>query len=200
MTTILHLSDLHFSQKKTATVWSSQLTEHLKINLKCNNIDLLIISGDIGTKSTQSEYLEAEKFIEEIRSELKISASNIILTPGNHDLNWPISKKAYSKTIYWDDYKGPMDDNGKPDSECSILLGEHILLKNDKIYQNRFRYFTEFYKNVTGSPYPKEKKHQGIVSEFRHPSYLFKSSLHFLAVKIWTQLWCWRIQAASTMH
>ncbi len=54
---ILHLSDLHFGTAIPAAnpqTWYGQLAEDLKKRLKCNHLDLLIISGDIANKAIPS--------------------------------------------------------------------------------------------------------------------------------------------------
>ncbi len=85
---ILHLSDLHFSDK-----YAHEL-EQIKNNLIENEqkrkipIDCLIFSGDLVQQPSEKAFKNAyDKFILPIIEELNIDKNNIIFTAGNHDVN-----------------------------------------------------------------------------------------------------------------
>lgn len=92
--TILHVSDIHFgtfhylrNQKNKLYYWF----EHLKNELKKKNIklDLIVITGDIGSEGKESDFIQGKYFIENcIYKDLNIP---LIIVPGNHDLQWAIS-------------------------------------------------------------------------------------------------------------
>ncbi|GET38684.1 metallophosphoesterase family protein [Microseira wollei] len=97
---ILHLSDLHFGTLADANNWYGTLADDLNdlsSELDFNQIDALIISGDVANRSTEEEYHAAEKFITQLAGEFRIKRSHIIIVPGNHDLNWDLGDKAYEK-------------------------------------------------------------------------------------------------------
>ena len=119
---ILHLSDLHFgADEKSDPVadakrWFSQLTDDLSDELGCERLDAVIISGDVGNFSNPDEYLAAEVFLERVCAKFRLDASQLVLVPGNHDLNWKLSKRGY-RLMDKDDHDGPLSD-GLPSCAC----------------------------------------------------------------------------------
>lgn len=102
---ILHISDLHVSLDKkydgtpknhdsylSATdddcnfLYIERFTEFVKSHIKKSKIYLLI-TGDITDWGEQIEFAYAEKYLEKIIAELNIDKANILLIPGDHDLN-----------------------------------------------------------------------------------------------------------------
>ena len=151
---ILHLSDLHFGAEKNsdsiadAKRWHSQLANDLIIELGCKKLDAAIISGDIGNFSEPEEYRAAESFLERLCAKFGLDASQLIIVPGNHDLNWKLSKKGY-RLIYAEDHDGKLKDGQ------FIRVNEEVIqLRDDSAYANRFQHFRQFYENVTGQPSP----------------------------------------------
>jgi 3',5'-cyclic AMP phosphodiesterase CpdA len=162
---ILHLSDLHFGNKSNASNWYSQLAEDLKSKLGCRNLDLIILSGDIANKSTLEEYEAAEVFVESVRSEFSLDKKNIIIVPGNHDLNHDLSRHAYSPQRTGD-YSGFND--GNPDESSSIYRegDSHIEVLDSERYKQRFERFSEFYQAIRGDIYPLDALEQAIIYHF----------------------------------
>jgi len=136
---ILHLSDLHFGNlNNNAERWYGQLSYDLKTEVQCPKLDVLIISGDIANSSTEEEYQAAQEFINQIRSEFKLQRQQIIIVPGNHDLNWQLATKA--------------------------RFQEGDELKVDIIkYQQRFDNFRKFYQAIKKEDYPLQHEYQGIL-------------------------------------
>ena len=135
-TTILHLSDLHFSDEKTAELWFSQLESDLTNELKCKSLDITVISGDVGTYSTKEEYDEAKEFLRKLMARFNVAPDNVIIVPGNHDVNYGISEEAYAAGT------GP---TGRPEP---------------KLYRRRFCRFSRFYRAITGRTYSTIPKRQ----------------------------------------
>jgi hypothetical protein len=106
---ILHLSDLHFGTPDQANLWSNQLAADLYNDRNIPHLDALILSGDIANYSTEEEYQAAEQFLHNLRQDFPLNPEQIILVPGNHDLNWKLAKKAY-KLIDRDEYDGELKD------------------------------------------------------------------------------------------
>ncbi len=143
---ILHLSDLHFGTSAQAKVWAGQLVEDLQQNLKITQLDVLILSGDIANKSTSEEYQAAKEFLDEFIKDFPLKSEQIIIVPGNHDLNWDLSKKAYTLKD---------KDECKPDE---LQEGYYIPVNDDVVriinaekYLQRFTNFKDFYDNYKGS-------------------------------------------------
>jgi predicted phosphodiesterase len=162
---ILHISDLHFGTMANAKNWFSQLADDLIHELECKNVDILIISGDIANKSILEEYEFAKQFLNSFCQEFQVSSNQIVIVPGNHDLNWSLSKQAY-KPKRREEYKGPMDKEGNPDRNYIIDNGNFVEIQNHKKYEQRFNYFSSFYETVIGKPYPLNYEEQAILYHF----------------------------------
>jgi orotate phosphoribosyltransferase/3',5'-cyclic AMP phosphodiesterase CpdA len=115
---IIHISDLHVSLhetlKKAPIDCNSFLTTNTvdgeidnfiseftnKIKKQFKDYDLyLIISGDIADKAIIEEFISAEKIINKIITELKIDKNNILIVPGDHDINRDDCETAHQKGI-----------------------------------------------------------------------------------------------------
>jgi 3',5'-cyclic AMP phosphodiesterase CpdA len=145
---ILHLSDLHFGTLDQANQWSNQLAADLYNDLSILHLDALILSGDIANYSTQEEYQAAEQFLDNIRQDFPLNPEQIILVPGNHDLNWKLAKKAY-KLIDRDDYDGELKDGHYIEESASV-----IRVPDEAEYKQRFAPFSQFYETIKQTPYP----------------------------------------------
>ncbi|MCP4350178.1 MAG: hypothetical protein GY795_32275 [Desulfobacterales bacterium] len=156
---ILHLSDLHFGTDENAENWFGQLAADLTKELSCTRLDIVILSGDIGNKSDPSEYATAIQFITDLKNEFGLSREQIVIVPGNHDLNWQLAKKAY-RPERREDYEGPISENSIIDK------GEYVEVLDHEKYKSRFKHFSNFYQTVTGKPYSLEYDQQGIIYHF----------------------------------
>jgi predicted MPP superfamily phosphohydrolase len=166
---ILHLSDIHLGTKPQAEVYRSQLILDLRENLKLEQLDYLIISGDLANKATPDEYEAAFEMLNELKIELKLQSEQIIIAPGNHDLNWDASDDAYQQFI----------PSRKLPTSLDPLDGTYIrkeggALKRDEAqYRERFTNFATFYSSICGQPYPLTYKDQAIIHEFPEDKLLF---------------------------
>ena len=145
---ILHLSDLHFGTPENATLWSNQLAEDLRNDINIPHLDALILSGDIANYSTEEEYKAAAQFLHNLRQDFPLNPDQIILVPGNHDLNWKLAKKAY-KLIDRDDYEGELIDGHYIEESASV-----IRIRDEEDYKQRFAHFSQFYETLKQKPYP----------------------------------------------
>lgn len=103
---ILHISDLHVSLDKNYDGTPKNHNSHLSAtndndssllyiekftNFVKGQVDgatiYLLVTGDITDWGEQMEFTYAEKYLEKIISELNIEKKNILLIPGDHDLN-----------------------------------------------------------------------------------------------------------------
>ncbi len=88
----LHLSDLHFGdENETDAARRKNTLDKLLLTLKDLPAEwepqAIVISGDIGWKGVNKDYLIAEKWLRELLKVLGLSAKDIIPAPGNHDIN-----------------------------------------------------------------------------------------------------------------
>lgn len=167
---ILHLSDLHFGTPEQAKVWYNQLAGDLtnKKELNISSLDALILSGDIANKSTSDEYEASQLFINNLCKEFPLKPEQIIIVPGNHDLNRPKSEEAYTPMQRRKFDGQTITRNGKiePDPNYSIDVGEYVEKQDEKKYKERFFYFSNFYEAIKGNPYPLEYEKQYIIDYF----------------------------------
>ncbi len=157
---ILHLSDLHIRTIRDAETWSGQLADDLTIELGCHRPDAVILSGDIADKSEPGEYEAAARFLEHLCREFGLEPSRLVIVPGNHDLNWKLSKKGYKLMFREDCKEEPMEG-------CFIDLGNEVIqVRDDVDYKRRFSHFRDFYQAVKKEPYPPDYENQGALHHF----------------------------------
>jgi len=162
---ILHLSDLHFGTRSDAENWYSQLADDLFHELKCTQLDLLILSGDVANRAIPEEYAAAECFLRSLCREFNLSSEQMVIVPGNHDVNWSIAKRAYTP-MRREEYMDLLGENGAPDENYAIDKGEFVEVQDPKKYKERFKSFSTFYSTITGSPYPLDYEEQAILHHF----------------------------------
>lgn len=78
MTTVLHVSDVHFG--KPAVPEQVDAIEQL---IETRRFDVVAISGDMSQRARAGEFQRARKFL---RDAARVSAT--IVVPGNHDVKW----------------------------------------------------------------------------------------------------------------
>lgn len=148
---ILHLSDLHFRDPDKAEVLYNQLAEDLKRNLHCSELEAIVLTGDITNAATRKEYDSAGLFLERLTGEFTVSKDRLIIVPGNHDVDWSITKKYPSRAC-----KTP-DENAEVDqSDVLDAPGCH----------DKFDHFRKFYKAMTSRVYPVDYKNQYTLHAF----------------------------------
>lgn len=158
MINMLHLSDIHLGTVADAEKYRMQLEIDLKQELKITQLDYLIITGDIANRSVSEEYNAALKLIDPLIKKFRLDSDRIIITPGNHDLNWDLSADAYK---YVPEHRVP-----QPLADEYVRLGEKCVVKRDsELYKKRFDNFSRyFYNKICGIDYPDEYSAQGIVN------------------------------------
>lgn len=95
MTTIFHVSDLHFG--RPAVPAQIEAIEHL---IRIDKFDVVAISGDLSQRSRAGEFQRAQVFIRDAQQ-----VSKVIVVPGNHDVKWwraPLGVGA--KSMMYDNY------------------------------------------------------------------------------------------------
>lgn len=163
---ILHLSDLHFGTNRDADKWYSQLADDLKNELNCKRLDILLISGDISNKSDSNEYAAAYTFISKLSNEFDLEPSRIIIVPGNHDINWSLSKKCY-RLEHLEDVADVLFDGNH------IKISDEVVeIRDEDKYHERFKNFFDFYEKVKGEAYPINNGEPGIIHFMREEGLL----------------------------
>jgi 3',5'-cyclic AMP phosphodiesterase CpdA len=150
----LHLSDIHIETMAQADIWFNQLEADLR-DLGHTKLDALVVSGDIGNRATKEEYQAAAQLLGNIAQSFGLLPQQIILVPGNHDLNWKLSKSAYA-IHRREDYEGPKLVPGQ-----FIDAGPYIEVQDPKAYAQRFDPFRELYADVRQESYGIEPRDQG---------------------------------------
>lgn len=111
---ILHISDLHRTPK--AELSNEDLWGTLRNDIyntygdtefgpdepqlpTPEEIDLIVVSGDVTQTASPEEYTEAEQFLCQLATELLGgNKTRLIIVPGNHDVSWNYSRGAYTST------------------------------------------------------------------------------------------------------
>lgn len=166
---ILHLSDLHLQNSAFTDVYRTQLDSDLIHELGIRRLHYLVISGDIGHHSTKEEYRAAFAMVDGLVKRFGLNASRVVVVPGNHDVNWRLSKRAYP-FVYQDDLPASLPE------DCYIPAGEAgALVRDDDLYRRRFAHFnSHFYRRVyTGQDYPLEDANQALLVERPEDRILF---------------------------
>ncbi|AOY79291.1 effector-associated domain EAD1-containing protein [Moorena producens JHB] len=159
-THILHLSDLHITTPKQATLWSNQLAQDLSYELQIPDLDALILSGDIANYSTPEEYQAAQQFLDNLRKDFPLDPKDIVIVPGNHDLNWELAKEAY-ELCDRKKYQGTLTEGDYIEESPNV-----IRVRDETKYQQRFAHFSQFYQAIKGQPYPLDYDQQAIIDHF----------------------------------
>ena len=167
---ILHLSDVHLGTPSLARQYRAQLETDLRQELGVENLDYLVTSGDIGHYSLPDEYRASLRLYVGLMKHFGLDTKRMISVPGNHDLNWDLSEKAY-------DFVPRRKLAGEPAEGDFIAAGTAgILLRNEQRYRQRFSLFSKyFYDIVHGRPYPLDYANQAIVQTFSSDRILFLS-------------------------
>jgi predicted MPP superfamily phosphohydrolase len=142
---ILHISDLHLEdfKPKDKEIIKSRFQERnfedkffSKLKKSGVKLDYVIITGDLANIGTKEDYEVVNKFLSKFTLELKIDKENILICPGNHDINWQKSKLAFHSNAA-KSLKNSKDD-----------LNENESYKHHK---EKFEDFIEFYNNFYSS-------------------------------------------------
>jgi hypothetical protein len=164
---ILHLSDLHLSQQRKADQYYAQLAEDLRGGgLDLQQLDYLAVSGDVANLSTEAEYQAARNFFDRLTRDFNLRKDHIILVPGNHDLNWSLSRQAYSQFIDESELPTPLPDN-------HIREENGIRVRDRAKWLQRLKHFQDFYRSLCGQDYPLEHDQQGVVYNFAEDKLVF---------------------------
>jgi hypothetical protein len=159
--TIVHLTDLHFTQKTDLVKKQEPIVRAILSELNGCDVLYFVISGDIANMGKASEYENASKYLSVIKT-LLIGAKpnlkiNYIIVPGNHDCNFDYNNQLRSNAVKSINYQTLGEDN-------SVV---NLCLTTQKD-------FWEFYSNY--NPVPTDKLYY--IVETSH--FDFKINFHCL--------------------
>src|SRR6266404_2667191 len=111
---VLHISDPHFGPQhafrnqlstRGLRIAKESLLEALLQDLEAigiseNDVALVLVTGDLTWAGDPHEFANAQKFLEGLCSKLGLHNSQVVIVPGNHDIEWR-------------DEKGDVDDNAE---------------------------------------------------------------------------------------
>lgn len=144
---LLHLSDLHFSTRDQATIFYAQLAADLREQGITDQLDALVVSGDMVNRADPKEYEAARYFLEQLMTGFGLVPRQVVLVPGNHDVSWDLSKAAY-QFYRRPDYRGTLGPG------TFIEHGtQAIEVRDEDSYGLRFQPFADLFKVITGTPY-----------------------------------------------
>ncbi len=171
MFSILHLSDLHRSPKDNITnaeLISALISDRHRYCREDPSIkapDAIVISGDIiqgvplGTPEAAErlgeQYATALSFLEELTERfVDGDRSRVVLVPGNHDVDWPMSRSAMNEVPASDVPKDLASELSRADTEYRWSWKTQQLFKisDSAMYERRldayWQFFDQFYSGV----------------------------------------------------
>jgi predicted phosphodiesterase len=160
-TSILHISDLHKDTTDNYdNLWQSIKDDCEKYTISgIKKPEIIVVSGDLIKGGSQEEikkqYNEVAEFLEELVNFFTNGdKSRIIIVPGNHDIDWNISKASMRKDIDGNNNEKTVKLFSK-NSQIRWSWKEFCFyeIEDDCKYNERFRLFAEFYNSFYGQDY-----------------------------------------------
>lgn len=162
---ILHISDLHKNEgddfKNLYQKMVDDCDRYVKLGIEKPNI--IVVSGDLirGGKPDEiiQQYVEAKNFLEDLTEFfLNKDKSRIVIVPGNHDVDWNVTKSlmiplANESEEEKKDYKKTLDlflRERAPKVRWNWDDQRLYSFKDDRAYDTRFRFFSDFYSSFYG--------------------------------------------------
>jgi 3',5'-cyclic AMP phosphodiesterase CpdA len=105
MTTVFHVSDLHFG-------WPAvpEQIDAIEQIIQAEKFDVVAISGDLSQRARSGEFQRAAVFIRDAKK-----VSRVITIPGNHDVAWWRAPLGFSeKSRVYENYRRFIDRNLEP--------------------------------------------------------------------------------------
>lgn len=163
---ILHISDLHKNDEDDfRNLYQSMKDDYERYKQRgIQKPNIIVVSGDLIKGGTRDEirkqYKEVKVFLEDlVNYYLDGDKSRIVIVPGNHDVDWNVSKKLMK----------PIPNCSPEEQENYIKMLNLFLLEkvhnirwnwwdqklyffdNDIEYNSRFLHFSEFYEAFYGN-------------------------------------------------
>jgi len=158
---ILHLSDLHMGPDDDPIAALQPLVRDLEDchgGLGFDQLDYLVVSGDLTNRATAEEFEQARKLISGLIERFRLTAERCIIVPGNHDLSW--DQQVYT----WKPQR--MVDLKILQEGSYYSQGSGFLIRDEQHYPTRFENFSKFYHALIQQQYPLQAEAQGLVFLF----------------------------------
>jgi len=169
--TILHVSDLHMQSEAYAFDLLDTLVYDLNNNIKTDRLDYCAITGDIVASGYQSEYEIAYEFIRGLSERLNIAKEQIVITPGNHDLNYNLSKNSYINIELNDKISLPAGKYTWIEIDYPGKNGIWLRYEDDR--NNKWRFYSNFHEKIYGRRF--DFNNQAVMHRFKDDKLLFLS-------------------------
>lgn len=141
---LLHLSDLHFGAQhayaipkvKSGVIGKQTLLDSICRDLSIqkiplSDIALVLITGDLTSTANAQEFNEVARFIEDIKQRFGLGAGQIVIVPGNHDIEW-INKNGILNEDAELNYRNFSRSVYNCDAEDSLLRINEFFIKDKK--------------------------------------------------------------------
>jgi tetratricopeptide (TPR) repeat protein len=164
---ILHISDIHRGPNAPTSnrVLLGKLLDDIRRTYSQDNAklgsdeprlgppDIVVVSGDLTQRAAPAEYNLACQFLEGLLELVGGDRRRVVLVPGNHDVNWELSKKSYARATEQEfdeqpNYDEPYRQMVKKERDAKVYWR-----KIEETYTERFgpfkTFFDDFYRGTT---------------------------------------------------
>ena len=130
--TFLHLSDFHFGGENSNSVLKA--SKNFLFALQSGNlldlsrkIDFIVVTGDFTNEGNKQGFVHASHFLSALSGILSVEKTNVIISPGNHDLEFTSPEKWASFIDFYKTFYGK-EGSAKFDEihNAEVALGEPI--------------------------------------------------------------------------
>ncbi|MDW3190941.1 MAG: metallophosphoesterase [Cytophagales bacterium] len=149
---ILHLTDFHYSSDASSKAKQKRLIEKFLERSKDEDVDFLFFTGDLTFSGARLEdFLEAkEVLLDPLSKKYNIEQGNVILCPGNHDVDRAGVRRSVLKLID-DELNSNYDLNKFVESNNDDLKDSHKPLENyyefmDLTYKDSHKLLDDHYE------------------------------------------------------
>ena len=105
MTSILHVSDLHFGKPAVP-----ELIDAIEELIQQRKFDVVAVSGDLSQRARAGEFLRARAFLRDAGR-----VSRTIVVPGNHDVKWWLAPVGLgNRAAPYENYQHYIDPDMEP--------------------------------------------------------------------------------------
>ena len=151
----LHVSDLHLGARQSGQEIADRLVRDSAKVLNGRPLDAIVICGDLANTADPEEYQTCWEFLDRLHKKAGLERDDIVLVPGNHDLNWQATPCPLSE-----EEQAEARDNGGCGNEAECARDFPLV----KAYRQRFKNFSDhLYRRFFKEPFPLDYAHQGVV-------------------------------------
>jgi len=154
MLRLIHLSDIHFDEKKGVSDSNIDVRDGIEFDLQClikefpKPVDYILVCGDVAFSGKKSEYEKAKTWLDKICEIVKCKPSSVMLVPGNHDVDRNQLKESYIQELLHKEIRNKNEQEIDETFE-KIIEGNELnyLRKAQSAYEN----FANIYDCVVDS-------------------------------------------------